>query len=154
MYTVIDIIDKLIEIEKNLLKLYELLQKDSNTNERVKLAAGVLAREEGRHIQIYEGIKKEVADFKDIEIEFDIYDSVSKIIIEFKRGLVCSKVTDVKNLLACALDFEQRNIALIIRIQGLLVRKIEDTETNSYKALTKIAQEEEQHVKMLEVFFR
>lgn len=154
MYTIIDIIDKLIEIEKNLLGLYKLLQEDHNTNERVKLAAGVLAREEGRHIKIYEGIKKEVEDFKDIEIAFDIYDSVAKIILEFKRGLICSEVTDVKNLLACALDFEQRNIALIIRIQGLLVRKIEDTETNSYKALTKIAQEEEQHVKMLEVFFR
>lgn len=153
MYTIIDIIDKLIEIEKNLLGLYKQLQKDSNANERVKLAAGVLAREEGRHIKVYEGIKKEMSDSKDIEIEFDIYDSVSKIILEFKRGIICSEVTDVKKLLACALDFEQRNIALVIRIQGLLVRKIEDTQTNSYKALTKIAHEEEKHVEMIKVFF-
>ncbi|MFA5524519.1 MAG: hypothetical protein WDA24_09180 [Tissierellales bacterium] len=154
MYTIVDIMDKLIEIEENLLNFYKQLQMDMKIEERVKLAAGVLAREERRHIITYKGIKKEISNFKDIEIDFDIYDSASKIILEFKRGLIYSEVSDVKKLLSCALDFEHRNIALIIRIQGLLVRSMEDTQTNSYKALTKIIHEEEQHVNMIKIFLR
>lgn len=154
MYTIIDIIDKIIEIEKKALGFYKMLQKNPNINERVRLAAGVFAREEGRHIEIYEGIKKDVSDFRDIQIDFDVYDSISKIVLEFRRSLVHSQADDVQKLLSGALDFEQKNLALVIRIQGLLVRKKEDAETNSYKALTRIIHEEEGHIKMIETFLR
>ncbi len=152
MYTIIDIIVKLIEIEKKSLELYRLLKNNSNVNQRVRLAAGVFAREEERHINIYEDIKNEISNFEDINIEFDIYDSVSKLILEFKRGLEVYEAQEVKELLINALAFEQKKIALIISIQGLLVRKMEDAQTNSYKALTRIIEEEEEHIKMIETF--
>ncbi len=152
MYTIIDIIAKLIEIEKKSLELYRLLKNNSNVNQRVRLAAGVFAREEERHINIYENIKNDMSNFEDINIEFDIYDSVSKLILEFKRGLEVYEAQEVKELLINALAFEQKKIALIISIQGLLVRKMEDAQTNSYKALTRIIEEEEEHIKMIETF--
>lgn len=152
MYTILDIIAKLIEIEKKSLELYNILKESPNVNQRVKLVAGVLAREEERHIRIYKEIKKDLSKYEDINIDFDIYDSVSKIILEFKKGLTLYEAKDVRELLVNALAFEQKKIALIISIQGLLVRKSEDTETNSYKALTRIITEEEEHIKMIEMF--
>lgn len=154
MYTILDIIDKIIEIEEKSLELYKMLQESPNISYRVKLAAGVFAREEERHIEVCENIKKEILDFEDISIDFDIYDTISKIIVEFRRGLTYSEADDVKQLLISALNFEQKNLALVIRIQGLLVRKKEDTETNSYKALTRIIQEEEEHIKLIETFLK
>ncbi len=152
MYTILDIIDKIIEIEEKSLELYKMLQKSPNISERVRLATGVFVREEERHIEVCEKIKREISDLEDIHIDFDIYDTISKVIIEFRRGLTYSEADDVKQLLISALKFEQKNLALVIRIQGLLVRKKEDTETNSYKALTRIIHEEEEHIEMIETF--
>lgn len=152
MYTILDITAKLIEIEKKSLELYNALKESPNVNQRVKLAAGVFAREEERHIKIYEDIKNELTKHEDLTIDFDIYDSVSKIILEFRKGLTLYEVKEVRELLVNALVFGQKKIALIISIQGLLVRKKEDAETNSYKALTRIITEEEEHIKMIETF--
>ncbi|WP_143474427.1 hypothetical protein [Proteiniborus sp. DW1] len=152
MYTILDIIAKLIEIDKESLELYKTLKESSNVNQRVKLAAGVFAREEERHIKVYEDLKNEMSKFEDITIDFDIYDSVSKIILEFKKGMTFYEVDEVKELLNNTLAFRKKKVALIISIQGLLVRKIEDTKTSSYKALTRIIAEEEEHIKMIETF--
>lgn len=152
MYTILDIIAKLIEIEKKSLELYKTLKESPDVNQRVKLAAGVFAREEERHIKIYENMKSELSKYEDISIDLDIYDSVSKVIIEFQRRLTLFEAKDVRELLVNALAFEQKKVALIISIQGLLVRKSEDAETNSYKALSRIIAEEEEHIKMIETF--
>lgn len=152
MYTIIDVIDKIIEIEKKSIELYELLKNSPNVSEHVKLVAGIFIREEARHIKVYNEIKKEIADKDDILLGFHIYDNISKIIIDFRKGFTYSEANDVKELLKSALNFEEKNLALVIRIQGLLVEKKEDTETNSYKALTKIIHEEKKHIEMIKEF--
>ena len=51
-----------------------------------------------------------------------------------------------------ALDFEKQNLALILRIQGLLVKQLEDIETVTYNALKLLVEEEQKHIKALEAF--
>lgn len=154
MYTILDVIDRIIEIEEKSLEFYKMLKKSPNVAQRVKLTAGVFIREETRHIEIYENIKKDVENLDNIQIDFHIYDSVSKLISEFKKSLSYFETNDVKSLLNSALDFEQKNLALVIRIQGLIVTKKEDVENNSYKVLTRIIQEEEKHIELLKTFIK
>lgn len=152
MYTIIDVIDKIIDIEKKSLELYEMLKDSPNISGHVKLVAGTFIREETRHIETYNKIKKEIMNKDDIQLDFDVYDNISKIIIDFRKGLTYTEADDVKQLLMSALDFEEKNLALVIRIQGLLVKKKEDTETNSYKALSRIIKEEKKHIDMIKEF--
>lgn len=154
MYTIVDVIDKIIEVEEKSLEIFKMIQNSPNIDQRVKLAAGVFVREEARHIEIYEGIKKDVAGLEDIQIDFQVYDSISKSISEFKKSLIYFETNNVKSLLISVLDFEQKNLALVIRIQGLMVTKKEDVENNSYKTLTRIIHEEENHIKTLKVFLK
>lgn len=152
MYTIIDVLDKIIDIEKKSLELYKMLKDSPNISGHVKLVAGTFIREEIRHIETYNKIKKEIMNKDDIQLDFDVYDNISKIIIDFRKGLTYTEADDVKQLLMSALDFEEKNLALVIRIQGLLVKKKEDTETNSYKVLSRIIKEEKKHIDMIKEF--
>lgn len=152
MYTVIDILDKVVEIAEKSIERYRMFQKNLTMSEHARLVAGVFIREEERYINIYKKMKEETLDLEDIQIDFDIYDTISKLISAFKRDISYLEVNDVRQILMQTMDFKQRHLALVIRIQGLLVRTNEDMETNSYKILTRIINEEKEHIEILEAF--
>lgn len=154
MHTIIDVIDRIIEINEQSAELYKLLQKNFTISEQVRLATGVFVREKERHINTYVRIKEEFLNSENIQIDFDVYGTISKIISAFKKELIYIEAFELKGILAYALDFRQKLIALIVRVQELLVRKSEDTESISYKILTRIIDEEKKHVKMIEAFLR
>lgn len=154
MYTVVDIIDKIIEIDEKSVELYKLLQRNLTISDHARLVAGVFIREEERHINTYKKIKEEISNIEEAQIDFDIYDTISKIISAFKNELIYKEVYEVREILIDALDFKQKHLALVVRIQGLLVRKSEDVESISYKVLTRIIDEEKRHVEIIEAFLR
>lgn len=154
MYTIIDIINKIIEIDEKSVEIYKLLQKNLTLRDQARLVAGVFLREEERHINTYKLIKKQIEDPEITQIDFDIYDSISKILTAFKKELDYIEKFDVREILMWALNYKQKHLAVVIRIQGLLVRRAEDAEGISYRTLTKIIEEEKKHVKMIEAFLR
>lgn len=150
MYTVIDIIDKFIEIEKIVAKIYEDISKQSNEVNNLKIIAQTLAKEEYKHVLFYEELKNKLVGREDLDVDFDIYDKISKLMIEFKNSLINIDGKNVSELLNQALIFEKDNKALLLNIRGRLVRQETDVEKGGYEALSKIIDEEEHHIRDLE----
>lgn len=94
--------------------------------------ASVLAREEIRHVRIYKDLKKELEGKDDLAIDFELYDTAHKIVSDFKRRMIHIKIENIDDLLKYTLNFEKDNLAMVIRIQGILVRTLEDEHTKPY----------------------
>lgn len=150
-YNIIDIINKFIDMEKNAFKMYRKIANMEGIVDRIKAVAKVLEKEEERHIQIYQNLSEELKNREICPIDFYTYDQISNLMAGFIYPDF-HQVSDVKQLLEMALDFEKQSLALILRIQGLLVRQLDDIETVSYNALKILVEEEQKHIKALEAF--
>lgn len=155
-YTIIDLLDKLIALEQAACKMYkDIAALDNKKTPAFKTIINVFIKEEKRHIAYYQNLKNEASNFEDIVIDFDIYDKAYSLVNEFRNRIaIPSGVETVKELLRFALDFEKRNVALLLDIQGRLVKSKEDREKASYKILSDLISEEEKHVKNLELFVK
>ncbi|WP_041719301.1 hypothetical protein [Alkaliphilus oremlandii] len=114
--------------------------------------ASVLTREEIRHVRIYKDLKKELEGKDDLAIDFELYDTAHKIVSDFKRRMIHIKIENIDDLLKYTLNFEKDNLAMVIRIQGILVRTLEDEHTKPYVALSKLIEEEKGHIENIEKF--
>lgn len=155
VYTIVDLIAKLIAIEQNACKMYKNIAfMENGDRSSFKTVAKVLAKEEERHVEFYHKLMKKAAEFPDIEIDFELYDKASSLIQEFKKRIIMPADLDTGNIIAFALEFEKQNAALLIDIRGRLFKKSEDTESTIYMALTDLIIEEEKHVKNLKCFVK
>lgn len=152
MYTILDLLDKFIDIEESSYKIYDNIVKTENIPQPIRTMAGVLAREEIRHVKIYKNLKVELEEKDGLEIDFELYDRIHKVVSDFKRRMADLQINDINDLLKYALDFEKDNLAMVISVQGILVRKLEDEETKPYEALTKLIKEEQGHIANIERF--
>ena len=64
------------------------------------------------------------------------------------------EIGDIQQLLHFALDFEKQNLALVMSIQGLLVRGLNGNSSITYNVLTEIIDEEKKHIDDIERFIR
>lgn len=152
-YSIVDLLDNLIVIEQNTCRMYRYIaSSDSSAANSLKTVAMVLAKEEERHIAFYQNIKKEVSLHKDIEIDFDIYDKASSLVLEFKKFIAKPQAKNAEELVQYALNMERENVALLLNVQGRLVRKPDDRDTMSYLALSDLITEEQKHINNLQVF--
>lgn len=151
MYTIIDLIDKLISIEKNSEEGYTIISENKELSERVRIIAKVFAKEHRRHADKYDNIKGKIDRNIDIEIDFFTYDKAAKLIYEFmklkKTNVVCNKVKDVVDI---ALRFQREGLALLLSIHGILIKSHADIGTENYKILSTIIKEEKKHIRDLE----
>jgi len=153
-YTIVDLLDKLIMIEQKGCNLYKNMTFMASEIPKIKTVAEILTKEEERHVAYYQSLKEKALGSPEVEIELDIYDRVSQLLIEFKRKIVLPQMGTVQELLKFALGFEKENVALLLDIQGRLVKKEEDTSSLSYKTISKIIEEEQKHVKNLEIYVK
>jgi bacterioferritin (cytochrome b1) len=151
-YTVIDIIEKMIIIEDKARSMYLSIAEGSSDNITLKLVAQALAKQEERHIVFYKGIKSSIDEEQIAEIDFTVYDRISSIIDNFKSMMSSPQTKNVKELINFALDFEKRNLALLIDIQGRLVRSIKDEHTITYKLISAMIEEEKSHISDIEKY--
>jgi len=152
MYTIIDLLNKLIDIEKKIHVIYKEMVESEAFSQPIKTMARVLAREKKRNVEKYVYINNELKDKEGIDIDFELYDKVSKAILTFSKRSVDVNLTNTNELLKYAVDFEKENLALVLRIQGILVRRIEDEKTIAYMALTELIQERNMYIKNIERF--
>ena len=153
MYTVIDLLEKLINIEQKGYEMYKLISHMVDIDENIKVVARILASEEKRHVQLYESLKVRAEKMELPIIPFDIYDQASNLISSF-RYPVSGHIKDIEELLHIALVFEEQSISLVISIQGLVVRETGDSSSVTYKVLTQIIEEEKKHIENIERFLR
>lgn len=154
-YNVTDLLEKFIAIEKNGYDLYLKIASGKGLDEKIKVMARVLAREEKRHMELYKKIGKNIGtNAENHRIGVDIYDKASKLFMDFSRRHSSIDVNNPRELLQYALDFERENLAIALSVQGFLVTNQEDVKTEVYKILSEIIKEEEKHVRNIEMFFR
>lgn len=155
-YNVLDIINKLILIKEEVKKIYIKISSNSEENYAIKISANILARYQNKHIIHYKELKDKIKNDKLDEIDFVIYDKISFLIDEYKNkiNLIESNPKNIKNILYLALRFQDENDALIIDIQGRLVKKEEDSKTKTYDILTQILNDEQKHTDELKLILK
>lgn len=153
-YTIIDLIDKFILIEQSGYEMFMKMAAGEDTQERTKTLCRVFANEEKRHIEIYKQLKEDIAGESDIEIDFRIYDKVTKFIYEFINNNKSVGNPDIKGMLEFCLEFEKENLALAMSVQGVFVNEKTGTDSKIYNVLGEIIGEEEKHIKNIEVFLK
>lgn len=154
MYTIVDLIDKLIEIEKSGYELYMEMSANSQAEERVQIVAKVFSNQESKHRGIYESLRNSAYAYKDIEIDFNIYDKAAKLIYEFSKFKTKKSITNIKELIEFSLMFEKENLALVLSIRGLFVKSQQDLDKGKYKILSQIIEEEQKHVRDIEALLK
>ncbi|MGO5093770.1 hypothetical protein [Clostridium sp. LCP25S3_F10] len=147
-YTIIDIIDNLIYIEKKGYNMFKEISK-SCKDSKVSIVAKTIANQENKHIQYYENLKENIETLDKEDIDFFIYDKVSARIQQFKFNMNITEMTNIKELINFSIDFEKENLALLIDIQGQLIRKETDTNMLTYNVIEKIINEEKKHIQLL-----
>ncbi|HHT98077.1 MAG TPA: hypothetical protein GXZ90_09325 [Clostridiales bacterium] len=152
-YTILDILDKLIVIEEKGYKMYDTIYLREDIDEKIKLVAKILAAQELKHIQLYKRIKKTTEEGELPSIDFDIYDQASQLLSNFLHPVLLD-VENIKELLRFSLDYEKQNLALIITIQGLLVRGLDGSNSVTYNVLGEIIEEQQKHIQNIEGFIR
>ena len=149
-YTIKDVLDKLIDIEKEMSKLYSNISNIDNKNyDNFKVLCKVMAREEGRHVAYFDQIKSSITVEDNVEIDIFTYDKISQAIAQFKSKIDIPNLKNIKELIEFMVNFEKENAALLINLRGKLVKKSDDTEKDSYKILTTLIEEENKHIKSL-----
>ncbi|HBJ2611445.1 hypothetical protein FDF15_18365 [Clostridium botulinum] len=152
-YTIIDIINNLIDIEK---KGFSMFREISNNckNLRVSIVSKTISNQEKKHIQYYENLKKDIDALDKEDIDFSIYDKISSRMQQFKVSKTIPIVTDTKKLINFARELSKENLALLIYIQGQLIRKEIDTNMLAYNVMGKIIEEQEKYSKSLRLFYK
>ncbi len=153
MYTVVDLIEKLIIIEEKGYEIYRLISLMEDIDTNITVVARILASEEKRHAQLYKDLRAKVEEGEIPVIDFAIYDQASNLLSSFRYPSL-GHIEDIEQLLKFALDFEKQTISLVLSIQGLLIRESADAATVTYDVLTEIVKEERKHIENIERFLR
>lgn len=150
-YTIFDLIEKLIDIEKDALEIYKKIEKKSkNKSQVISIVARAIEKEEQKHIKYYEKLKSDLNEELNESIDFYLYDRVAKLLFEFRSRIQLPEIDNVQDLIKYSLEFEKNNIGLLLDIQGRLLEKIDDVNNNVYKVISTIIEEEKKHEKMFE----
>lgn len=137
-YTVIDIIDKSIEIELKRKNILISVESEGKNFHVISLMSKVLIKDIDSNIEEYSNLKEEMLAEKLDSINFEIYDKISALIIEFNKKKYMSKSENVEEYLNFSLDLDKDTYSLFVDIQGRFVQNIEDINTKTYIVLSKI----------------
>lgn len=151
-YTVEDLVNKFIEIEKRGDKFYKSLASDSNMNIRTKTLFKVFGSEEEKHAVEYESMLTMLGEDKNSEIDFLLYDKSQKILNNMKFDYYDFEGMENNEILNQILFIEKEFLALALSVQGIIVKSEADRERPVYKILSNIIDEEKTHISNIEAF--
>lgn len=155
VYSIKDILERLIIMEKEMSKLYfDISNTEKVDIQSLKILSKVMGREEGRHAILLKEIKEGLEDNHDIEIDFFTYDRISQLMYEFKGKTFTPEIKNMKDLMKFILNFEKENLALLIDIQGRLIRSNIDVKKKSYSILSELIKEEKKHIEALKPYYK
>ncbi|EKQ56682.1 MULTISPECIES: hypothetical protein [unclassified Clostridium] len=151
-YTISDLIQKLIDIEKDILSILKRIEHlPQNKLKVVGIIARAIEKQEQKHIQYYEQIKNNLCGELNETIDFFFYDKVAKLLYEFRSHIQeYPQINNAQDLIKYAVGLKKDNIGLLLDIQGRLLGKADDVNNNVYKVIEQIIKEEEKQEKMFE----
>lgn len=147
-YNALDLIDKAIGIANNKLNIYKqiLIVDDLNT---IVLVRNAFIKQCEKSILNYKELKNKLQNKEIEEIDFVVYDKISFLINEFNSKHRNEKVTNIKELNEFALNYEKEILALLIDVQGRLIKKESDVNSIAYEVLNKIIKEKKIYIRDL-----
>ena len=152
-YNVLDLIDKAIDIVSNKLNIYKqiLMEEDLNTTVLVRNA---YIKECEKSILHYKELKSKLQNRELEEIDFVVYDKISFLINEFNSKHGNKKVANKKELNEFTLNYEKDSLALLIDVQGRLIRKESDTTSIAYEVINKIIKKKKAYIRNLKEYIK
>lgn len=153
MYTVCDIIEKLILIEKDCASMYNNIScRVKPSDPMLSIMAKTLSKQEAKHAVFYEDLKDEISKKEAVEIDFFLYDKVAKLLYEFRSKMNLPELKNVRELIKYAYEFEKKNVALLLDIQGRLLLSLQDASKLTYEVISKTIEEERKHEDELKTY--
>ena len=154
MYTIIDLIDKLVKIDEEQYNLYLTISENLEVKNSLKIMAEVFFKEEKKHLHIFEELKENSSTFSDIDIDLATYDRSVELIYGFSKIKSEISILNVNELFTSALIFEKENLSLLLIVQGLLVKLYKDVESRNYIILSEIIKEEQKHIDLIDTILK
>ncbi|GEM_PF-6502941 len=123
--TIVILLYKLLELEISLEEFYENLSQNDfvKTNSALKNTADILAAEERKHIDVYRRFVKQTQLKEDYVIHGDIMGEVDYLLVSLKQSIQGYGIVTAGQLIAKAIDYENKQIFLISRIIELLKKE-------------------------------
>ncbi|SUY46933.1 Uncharacterised protein [Clostridium putrefaciens] len=154
MYTVVDIIDNLSEIEKMYINFFHEVSDSDSKISSFKLVANALGKTKQNHMNFYYNLRNKMKGEEFIEVDMHDYDKISKSISEFKYSFKFSFKfkcnIDVIELIKISLSIEKDNIALLLIIRGILVKDKNYKYKKIYECLSYIIEDKNKYILQLE----
>ncbi len=149
-YTIIDILNKTIDIAVKRKNLYLNIDYKGQDKAKFKLVKSVLIKSVDKEIKYYEDIKTDLKGNDLEDIDFSIYDKISFSMNEFNNKIYCENIDNIPKLIKWTASLHKDIFALYISIQGKLVITESDSETFAYKILSNVLEKKERTIKELE----
>ncbi len=150
--TIVILLYKLLELEISLEEFYEnlVLNDFVNSNFALKNTAVILAAEEKKHVDIYRQFVKQAELKEEIIIADSIMGQVDYFLINLRHSINSYGIVTAGQLIAKAIDNENKQIFLITQIMELL--KIETMPLFLQEMFAFLLKEEQKHLANLMPF--
>ncbi|MGB8454050.1 MAG: hypothetical protein WCD89_17195 [Anaerocolumna sp.] len=144
--TIVILLYKLFELEISLEEFYGNLSQNDNAvnNNALKNVAGVLAAEEKKHVDLYRRFVKETELKEEFVIKDDIMGQIDYILINLKQSINGYGILTAGQLIAKAIDNENKQIFLTTQITDLIKNETPPSFVNEIFAF--LLGEEQQHL--------
>lgn len=151
-YNVIDIINKCIYIENDKRKMFEVFLDDDNVSMKLKVLIKVLVKDMDRIINYYNQLKEEILESELEEIDFRTYDKISFLMNEYNIRMHSINLNNVsaREYLKIFLELARDKQSLFIDLQGRFYNNAKDSQSNTYKILSRIIEYTKHHTEMIE----
>lgn len=149
-YSVIDILNKCIQIENIKIKYLEELINAKRNETAIQIICRVFMKDSIKTISFYDDIKNNVSIGEIDEINVMSYDKISFLFNEFTKKIYIPDLDTPRKYLLYALDLAKDKYSLFMDIQGRLYNDSKEDDTLTYKILTKLADKSEEQIKSIE----
>ncbi|WP_099187658.1 hypothetical protein [Tepidibacter mesophilus] len=152
-YTAVDIVNKALMISDKINNLYSNFDGCTKKYDSFKLTVLILLKQLQRDINYYNKLKEEIRNDIYEEMDFGTYDEISKQINKFIYKINTSNCYCYKSIFKNHLYLNHSMYAVFIDAQGRIVKKENDSNSQSYKILSRIIKNKLNNLNELNYFY-
>lgn len=149
-YSVIDILEKCIQIENIKIKYLEEVINTKRNETTIQIICKVLFKDSVNNISFYNDLKNHVDIECMDEINVMSYDKMSFLFNEYIRKLYIPDLKTPREYFLFALDLAKDKYSLFVDIQGRLYNDLKENNSLTYLILTKLIRKSEEKINDLE----
>lgn len=149
---ILSLLHKLRDLEEYLEDFYRNLSQNEKIKENIALknTASILALEEKRHAALYQELIKQAEAGETVPVEHEILSRTDYFLITIKQSVSGYGILSAGQLIAMAIDWENKQIFLMNQILDML--KEEAAPDYILEVFSVLLQEEKRHYENLQPF--